>query len=120
MMYMFYWSDSECPIGFTCEYEGKWNAVMVADFVSHEVAVAIQGTWNQDDMVDGCKATFCDQSLNFAIYGKNIRGSSSVTKYGSYIWKKLTLLGENTRYDSENTVSYGIEGACACLTDTCT
>ncbi|KAM0093788.1 hypothetical protein ACP6JD_002824 [Aspergillus fumigatus] len=119
-LYMSYWSASECPIGLTCEDDGKWNAVMVENLWSDEAAVPIKGTWNQNGMVDGSQATFCDQTSTFTIDGDDIKGSSSVSKYGSYVCKKRAIPEENTGYDPENTVSYDIEGAWACLTDICT
>ncbi|GLA52751.1 hypothetical protein AnigIFM63604_009627 [Aspergillus niger] len=119
-LYMTYWSASECPIGLTCEDDGKWNAVMVENLVGDETAVPIRGTWNQGGMVDGSQATFCDQTSTFTIDGDDIKGSSSVSKYGSYVCKKAPVPEENTWYDSENTVAFDIEGAWACLTDICT
>ncbi|GFN18557.1 class V chitinase [Aspergillus tubingensis] len=119
-LYMTYWSASECPIGLTCEDDGKWNAVMVESLVGDETAVPIRGTWNQGGMVDGSQATFCDQTSTFTIDGDDIKGSSSVSKYGSYVCKKAPVPEENTWYDSENTVAFDIEGAWACLTDICT
>lgn len=119
-LYMSYWSASECPIGLTCEDDGKWNAVMVENLWSDEAAAPIKGTWNQNGMVDGSQATFCDQTSTFTIDGDDIKGSSSVSKYGSYVCKKRAIPEENTGYDPENTVSYDIEGAWACLTDICT
>ncbi|KAH2125637.1 hypothetical protein KXW75_003140 [Aspergillus fumigatus] len=102
-LYMSYWSASECPIGLTCEDDGKWNAVMVENLWSDEAAVPIKGTWNQNGMVDGSQATFCDQTSTFTIDGDDIKGSSSVSKYGSYVCKKRAIPEENTGYDPENT-----------------
>lgn len=93
---------------------------MVENLVGDETAVPIRGTWNQGGMVDGSQATFCDQTSTFTIDGDDIKGSSSVSKYGSYVCKKAPVPEENTWYDSENTVAYDIEGAWACLTDICT
>ena len=93
---------------------------MVENLWSDEAAVPIKGTWNQNGMVDGSQATFCDQTSTFTIDGDDIKGSSSVSKYGSNVCKKRAIPEENTGYDPENTVSYDIEGAWACLTDICT
>ncbi|OJZ80610.1 glycoside hydrolase family 18 protein [Aspergillus luchuensis CBS 106.47] len=73
-LYMTYWSASECPIGLTCEDDGKWNAVMVENLVGDETALPIRGTWNQGGMVDGSQATFCDQTSTFTIDGDDIKG----------------------------------------------
>lgn len=116
---MTYWSASACPIGLTCESNGKWNAVMVENLWSDEVAVPLKGTWNQGGMVSGSQATFCDQTSTFTIDGDDIKGSSSDSKYGSYVCKEQAVPEDNTWYDSENTVSYDIVKAWACLTDIC-
>ncbi|KAJ5814287.1 uncharacterized protein N7503_001037 [Penicillium pulvis] len=102
VIYQTYWSTSECPIGYTCESGDKWNAVYVVEDVDSDIILA-QGTWNQGGMVDGSKAKFCDQTLTFTVDGDNIKGSSSVSKYGSYFCKKGSLPEDTTFYDSENT-----------------
>lgn len=118
-LYMTYWSASECPIGLTCESGSKWNAVYVENLWGDQEAVPLKGTWNEGGMVDGSKATFCDQTSTFTIDGDGLKGSSSSSKYGSYVCKKHAVPEENTWYDSENTVSYDITKAWECITDIC-
>lgn len=118
-LYLTYFSASECPIGLTCEDDGKWNAILVDNGLSYGPALTIQGTWNQDGMVDGSQATFCDQTSTFTVDGDDIKGSSNVSQYGSYVCKKQAIPPQNTWYDPENTVSYDIEGAWTCFTDIC-
>ncbi|KAJ6031531.1 hypothetical protein N7540_002263 [Penicillium herquei] len=116
-LYATSWSASECPIGYTCESGDKWDAVYMDDGSD---LVLIKGTWNEGGMVDGSKATFCDQTSTFTIDGDNIKGSSSVSKYGSYVCEKTSLPEDSTFYDSENTVSYEITEVWDCMTDICT
>lgn len=67
-------SASECPIGLTCQDNGKWNAVMVDNIWSDEAVVPIKGTWNQDGMVDGSHATFCVRLRPSPLDADDIKG----------------------------------------------